>query len=207
MAIPANVARVVIGGSVDGGEEWSTGFWVSSGAPAQTILDAIDNEAVEPWWDAVSPTIYAAFHFSYIKVYAYAAGGSSASSQAEKSETGVGQKVNNGGPYSTAMVVTTQSATPGRSGRGRLYVPYHETIAPSGHFPSQEPGIIGGAVNTMLSTIRGNADGITPVIVSRTHTVAHPITSVRADDLPDTQRRRDESLTPGTVYSAPLASA
>lgn len=207
MAIPANVARVVIGGSVAGGEEWSTGFWLSSGADAQTILNAIDNEAIEPFWNTIKSFVWDSFHLDYIKVYAYKAGGNVASSMAMKAETLTGTLTGTGSPFSTALVATLLSAVPGRSGRGRMYLPYHLAFGDTGHSDGTAPNTLGGAVNTMLSTIRGNADGLTPVIVSRTHSTATPITAVRMDDLPDSQRRRDESLTATRIYSAPLASS
>lgn len=207
MPIPANCARVVLAGSSAGGEDWSTGFWLSSGAPAQTILDAIDNEAVEPFFTTISDAIFTTWTFRSLSVYSYAAGGNAASSQAVKAENIAGQQNTNGSPFSTALVVSLLSGRPGRSGRGRMYLPYHRSIGGTGHVSGTDPALFGGAVNTMLSTIRGNADGLTPVIMSRTHTELSPITSVRVDDLPDTQRRRDADLVPANVYAAPLASS
>lgn len=207
MPIPPNVSRVVLGGAVDGGEEWSTGFWLSGGGDAATILGDIDNEAVEPFFTAIAPDMFAAFHFDYIKVYTYANGGTQATSMAEKAETGVGGLTGAGSPFSTCLVVSLLTATPGKSNRGRMYLPMHLGTGPNGHTDSTLPASMGGAVRTMLDTIRGNATGATPVIVSRTHSRATPITSVRADDLPDSQRRRDESLTASRIYSQALASS
>lgn len=207
MPIPANVARVVLSGRVSGGEDFSTGFWVSGAGSADALLTDVMKH-VTTFWQSFTDDMYTSQVLTKVSVYHYAAGGSQASGQAEQAVNIPGTRATPGSPLSTSVVVTTLTGAPGRSNRGRMYLPFVGLMGLDGRLADPTAAQrMAQAVAAFLGAIRGDGDGFTPVVVSTTHTAAKTITSVRADDVPDSQRRRDESLVASQVYNVALPSS
>lgn len=103
-------------------------------------------------------------------------------------------------PLQVSIVASLRTGFPGARGRGRLYFPATgpSLVSGSGRFtgPNVNSFILG--VKTLLS---GFTADILPtlgandlVVWSRTGTALHEVTSLRAGDVPDVQRRRRDQL-------------
>ena len=88
----------------------------------------------------------------------------------------------------------------GRASRGRIYLPCPNAAVSSSAGTNGLGSAIATAVATWLSALNDVADlGQAAIMSSLGSGVAAPITSVRGDDLPDTQRRRRRQLTSTTT--------
>lgn len=202
MGKPVDVLHYVIGGHNVGGEIWRTGLWcdahlmISSQADLQAAVDA-QLPGVETWWDAIRVYCYPLCTFDQLSAYYYATGGSAATYQAEATAAGSpGTLAGNGSPIDTCMVQSLRTARPGRSYRGRMYVPCHQPVtAASGLYSNVLAGIFADATQALcddINTSFAEVDIVSAAAVDKT-----PVTTILVDTKPDVQRRRENRLVAG----------
>lgn len=108
-------------------------------------------------------------------------------------------------PVYIARVVTLQTARSGRSYRGRMYMPYNGTTFAAGAvlWPSDAANLalVAAYLNNCASAALDLSGSLTagPVIYSQTTGDHEPVTRVRWDNKPDTQRGREKSIA-ATVF-------
>lgn len=105
-------------------------------------------------------------------------------------------------PLQTALVVSFNTARPGATGKGRLYMPYQMAQFIRGDFriDANEAEVVAQRFASIVSAV--NALGPAVSVVS-SKGYATPITSVRVGRVPDTMRSRRNKLIEGYV-GAPL---
>lgn len=211
MPLPAgDLFRVTVGGAAPSGENWSVGAWydalLSSGTPGPADMNTIAAYALAQFqsnvWGAggggLAGNNVTGFALSTGKAYWYRNGVISGSGSAAQTATpGTGSSPQ---PQFTAQVVTLGTDTPGRSHRGRMYLPM-TSRAPSGStglWPANSTLLNG--VYAWLAAMRTNGIGWSPmgnpalVVVSSTHGLKTIITQLRMDNKPDTQRGREKRV-------------
>lgn len=194
--------RVVIKGTGVGSEIWQTGFWTVAGTPAGTQAQlATDCTAmagfVGTWFTAIKGLLYTSFSLTEVDMYQYVSPATTASLQAQNVLTAVpGTLAAASSPIDTSCVVSIRSATPGRSGRNRMYVPCHGQITPAtGCFASSANNTIGTATKALFTSVAGYSTYV-PVVLSRTKNAWYPPVNIDTDNKPDVQRRRENRLLP-----------
>jgi len=196
VALPINVAKNVISGTLPSGEVWQVAYWTQlTSAPAFTDASTAaaaassDFVAMMNAWKPLCGNTTAATAYDQ---YGFT-GGSSASSHghATISYTGSGTSFH---PNQIAVVTTLRTAHAGRSGRGRMYWPATAAPVPlgQGFFQSSDINPLVDAI--ALHFTARNTGGNATSVVSQTLAQSFPITSVDADTVPDTQRRRANKL-------------
>jgi hypothetical protein len=103
-------------------------------------------------------------------------------------------------PRNVACVASLQTGFPGRSARGRLYLGALSTtaVANEGGFTVSAIGDYAALVKAFLEGLNGITLGgaaVRAVVASPTKASTTPITAVRVNTVPDTQRRRVRSQT------------
>ena len=213
MAIPSgDLLRLTIGGSVPS-DTWSVSLWFKltglSATPSPTAMNSTALNAVNGfntvfWSNAVSPwkaQCATSTTLATSKLYLYR------SSALVQAGTGSITPVAGTGsvtmPGYVARVVSLLTDQPGRSRRGRIYLPSTGAGVNSGTglFAS-----VSGAM-TNLATILGSTSGYQSTgyffggsevaelcVVSSTHGYTTSVTSLRCDNKPDTQHGRENKL-------------
>lgn len=206
-----DIARIVIGGSIAGGESWSVGwYYLTSGAGSPTPAD-ITNLAVDGLslfnskvWDPgtgvkLKAVNTSAFDLSFSKSYWYHNGVvqmSGAATMTPSVGTGTTERL----PLYTCRVVTLRTNRAGRSFRGRTYLPWtgNAPAAATGLWTnsSDTPLHLADFLATFASTVNGYLGSTSsgPVVVSTTHGTAEPIVRLEMDNKPDTQRGREKKI-------------
>lgn len=205
MAALTTYQRFVIKGTGPGSEIWQTGFSTTCTTQPvdQPALQALLNTIgpfIDTWWTSVKAHCYALYSYTGASAYQYVDPSTSAQFQADRTVTPVpGTLTTSGAPIDTALVVSLRSATPGRSGRGRMYVPFHEPVAfGAGLYAGTTSALIGTATKALFSSITGGSVAA-PIVVSRTKHQWYPITELVTDNKPDVQRRRENKLSPSSI--------
>lgn len=100
-------------------------------------------------------------------------------------------------PRQTSMVVSLLTGFPGRSRRGRVYLPYTlSSLASGARFsPVQITPVLTGFAALLARFATASADpDFNAVVWSRKLGTTLPITSIAIGDIPDVQRRRRDAL-------------
>lgn len=192
MGIPLDAGHYVVSGVASGSESWAFGWWVSD-TDHNSGSDLDINSAWPAFRDAFlnkqsTDVVITAYDF-----YRYGAGGTAVfHDHNDVNHPGTGSA--NGLPLQLACVLTLRSSTLSRQGRGRVYLPMTSTAnIGAGHMWAS--AVVDQLVDDFalfLTTQNIGADH--PVIVSRVGSAMHTVTSVDADYVPDTQRRRTRKL-------------
>lgn len=96
-------------------------------------------------------------------------------------------------PYQVAVVISLQSDTATRAGRGRLYLPAPDvSMCVDGKLSSTALTNIDGGFTALFDSL--NTSGLTPVIRNRTAHSSITITAARVGSVFDTQRRRRNKI-------------
>lgn len=155
------------------------------------------------WWQSISTSSTV----TAIRAYTYGPTGGAVGAAAVTvtGQAGTGTGAN---PFQSARVYTLQTGTPGRSGRGRVYVPDLVTgTAPTTGKSSPVSGVE-TSLASFLSGLRrlddAGADILYPGVHSRALDLVIPITAIRVGDVLDTQRRRRDALVE-TYRTAPVS--
>jgi len=202
MARPANMTQNVLSGALPGGEVWQTSYW-QEGYTAAEATDAncatvLANPTFQALRDAFLNLMNAGSTFTDFDRYFYAgSGGATAHGHASANSAGVGSVAH---PNQVACVLTLRTGSPGRSKRGRMYFP--ATGAP---FSGTTGMLSSTQVNTLVDTAAAwfaELETDAPVVVVSVATSsAAPVSSVDADLIADTQRRRTNKMV-STRHSA-----
>lgn len=206
MAIPNDVAKVVFSGHLGGGEKFAVGFWLKSHAPVNQDAANVLAGALATAWSAdlkvkLCGLLSTDSGYDLVTVYGYPAGGPKAANIGQAALVGgVGTGTNT--QYNqVAACATLLTGAPGRSNRGRMYIPINGKIPSSTPNGPQIDSTSYGNVSTGLATFFANwktaHTGVMgdPAVVSITASVANLITSVRCDSKADIQRRRANKQT------------
>lgn len=194
-------------GLAPGAEVWQTGLSViASPLPGTQAALQTDCDALEPFlntfWNSLKPHVYSFFSYTGIKMYAYSGAATRASLQAQTLRTAnAGSLVANSSPIDTALVASLRTAVPGRSGRGRMYLPCHDVVGPSaGCFVGSASADYALAVKNLADAIAGYSS-YAVAVVSRTTSNWELVRKVICDNRPDVQRRRENKIVPTIVSS------
>jgi len=208
MSNPHGGLRVIIGGAVGATDQWNIGVLMNQDAAMVTTAaspaemntvasDVLNLFNTNVWSVASGLKAYcrASTTLQFAKSYQYNNAGLLLS-QGAASITAVPGTGTGNMPGYVAAVMTLQTDTPGRSGRGRTYLPITSSAAMSATGQFSDLTNIVNAYGTFLTNCHkaytiGGITNSCPVIIwsSKTSTVQY-IKAVRADSIPDTQRGR-----------------
>ena len=191
-------------GTLPGGEVWSCGLRTAGalGSTSQVTLDALAANAVIQWstFHAVSANnlgTTVVFDLATVRVI------STAGLTIGQAEGSPAAPVTGGGavskPNQCAVVVTVLTATAGRRGRGRFYVPVLAgSVTALGRLTAVHRDSLADTAANLLSGLNaGLANAVYPArigVQSQTGLTSAVATSIRVGDVWDTQRRRRDNL-------------
>lgn len=202
MGIQGGVVRFVFSASNTGGEVINTGFWVflNTSTPSQADLDTLTTDAAT-LWNVQSALLqgfcYAGVSWQQVKSYYYDGTGPGAALQSVKPLlANAGTQITGGSPIDTCLVVSLRTGLPGRTKRGRMYLPLHSAVsATSGQVPAATCTAFSNAVAGTFNSWNGAHPGFVSV-VSRTSTSSAAVTQCQTNSVTDVQRRRENKLVP-----------
>jgi len=202
------LVKYVIHGTILNSQTWSMAFWATVGDGTTGLLTQLDlNSSL----NAVESSVHGALgtlltsqpaSWKYEKTSAYAYN----KNQIHPSLTGevtTGSMVGSAGPVMpafTALCATLRTATPGRSFRGRMYVPVLGVNAGSDlQAPQDTCDKVATAIGNILRNTSTSHFGTAGPpqecsVVSWTKGQANPITSVVVNSQWDVQHRRTDKL-------------
>lgn len=211
------VIRLIPNGHINTTQTWSTGLSMSLQLTnldlTQAQLDGVVSDvlpAFATWWTAVKPFCSGLTQYDGLRAYFYPESGTKALLSAV---TQIAPVVGTGTlalPSYVSCVVTLRTATPGRRGRGRNYLPTNAMQATNAHqFTLANITAVCNAHATLLTSLNAlnlNGRGIqahSQVVNSSSNVgTSFPVTRVTADSLPDSQHRREDKFLPSSVISA-----
>lgn len=195
--------RVVLGGTLGAADSWSTSFAFSgadvvSPAALQAALNDFSSDAHD-WWTGGSPSISATVagdtYLGSIRAYYYEAGSTTADTVAEY----VYSSPINGGSTEKlsardAMVVTLLTGHPGRSYKGRMYIPCNGATLTDHQFSNTDVTNVATATADLLTAWNAlTSTGISVAAVAG-KTALTVISQTRCDSIPDTIRARSRKM-------------
>lgn len=218
VGIGVSLVRLVFGGSIGTVQTWSTSLWADLGAPgpepsqgqlnafvaasAAAGIDGLNAVAAQAWSSEVT--------LDHLTGYWYAPNTTKSGAVSTPAQLQVHGANSGALPYYTSIVASLRTGTPGRSGRGRNYLPLLRSglVGPTGQIPSGNAQAIADAWASVITDLNGvpaqtmNPNGQRIVVASFTKGIPHPITSVVVDTVPDTQHRRVDQLSPAAVATS-----
>jgi hypothetical protein len=206
---PANTVKVVIGGNQFGGEEFAYGFQLDgSNIDGQLALTNLLGVVVGSLnGNFLTTDVKGIFHTSTVwhsvRLYLYK-GGSQASLIAERTDLNVAGTGSSGPlPLQCAIVASLETGVPGRSNRGRSYLPTPslQVMGANSQVTSTVCTVLANAYAAMLTGIKQSSNGANPVVASATKGAMTPLSNVRVDSAVDTQRRRRNKVVPAASVS------
>lgn len=215
MGIPSGVTRIVLYGTLPGGEIWQSGYFMPHAAIDPAECNLIAQNAFNRWSDQSAGRTMARlvakwWHggVSLVGCKTYAYGDTSGQATFKGSSTGapvigsaLGSLTN-----PTSVCITLLTSFAGATQRGRMYLPA------LGQIPDQTNGYFNGTDVSQLVTsfatdlknaAVGNAN-YTPCVVSQKKGAYQTVVSVAADQRPDVQRRRENRQAKGVRSTASL---
>jgi hypothetical protein len=197
--LPAGLCKIVISGTLPGGEVFahSQGFDIQTEPVTQTVLNTFTQQASDLWVStfltaavtACYPTVTA---WKQVRGYLY---GSAGKSVLVANANPINVPGTNGGspcPNQVAHVLTTLTGVPGRSHRGRVYLPAPGTsLLTAGQVTTANNTTIVNAYAAWLNAIRNSATA--PgfgVVASSTQGAMFTMTQIAGNTRLDVQRRR-----------------
>lgn len=198
MSIPAQAVKTVISGTLANGEVFSHSQWFkAASALDQTSLDGLVGAVV----GSLGGNLLSAGNLAYfpsttswlqVTGYYYAGGSTAALTSIAPVAGKTGTSGGSALPNQCCEVVTLQTGVPGRSHRGRVYLPGVST-------GNMVNGQVATSVVTALATgyqtfLQGVRDfptyGLPPVVCSPRTSAMYDITTIRVDSRVDIQRSR-----------------
>jgi hypothetical protein len=198
--------KIVLSGTIYGSQTWSCGLWAEAVGVSdwtQTQLNDVATALVTPAFGGgtmFTRLNVTAVTLNGLTLYTYPTGNLTAAKVSVKQPlpyTGTGT---DGLPSLLACVVSLRSGTPGRSGRGRIYLPCTKALVMD---------TTGQITTTILSDVANNAKALiddinaTPTPGSESLRVAvasfttgdmFPIESIHVNSMVDIQHRREDAL-------------
>lgn len=216
MTINLNLMRLVVAGHFNVSQSWSVGFWQSftpSGdfvnqANADAALTAM-NTPVNTWVTSLKTLIWSNLtNFDNTALYLYRPGSARADLVSRSNPTAQSGSASTPHPPQCALVISTRSVTPGRSGRGRIYLPVTAgALGGDGQMAVATLNSVATATATFLSsldTLDLTTQGMSThhlVIASFTKGSVAGITRIVTDSVVDTQQRRRDKVIASSVRS------
>lgn len=214
MALPAGKIKVIVNGTLPGTEVFahSQGF----DPQFETITQAEMDHFAEAVWSAFKTNFLTTgvkagwpnvTTWTGVKAYLLGAGGAAVLTAVSTSASQAGTASTSPCPDQCALVVTQLTGVPGRSHRGRAYLPGPATGAlVAGQLNTPTPATVAAAYMAWLQAVADEAT--TPAVasvLSSTLSSAGHITFVRVDSRLDVQRRRgDKQVVTSTATSTAL---
>lgn len=201
MGIPAGVNRVSFHGTLGGGQEiWQYSIWAARDITNQAGADDLASDAYTAWaaTNLLALTLASQDTMDGVTAYCYPTGGSAATFIGTAGTSGPGSTtVRN--PMQAALVATMETATAGRHGKGRIYLPCRITALGTDSLISvaNRDSILSQVVS-LVSALNASAPSTVMSVVSQTTTAVHNITAVSMDQRMDIQRRRANRQSTGT---------
>lgn len=201
MPPPANTAHAVFSGSMPGGEEFAFGYWFEPiASPANAVaFQTLFGEIIDASLTALTGLANTCFsndtRITQADGYWYAGGSTKATYQAQETLllAGTGSPSL---PNQCSAVITLLTGLPGRSQRGRMYIPLTATTGDTTRGFQMSATRTQGVSQQGAALLEAcNANGATAVVMSPTKGATVLVTQVRADSKIDTQRRRTEQVT------------
>lgn len=199
MPIPSGYSRNTISGHLRNGEEFAWSFWCdeapSDQGATQTQADFIATDFNNLATTSGNPMGFIDSDSGYDKltVYSYLDTSGKATHVAEADLGHVGTSSSGSLPNQCSLVCSLRTATAGRRGRGRVYLPCNDTVMSSGQVASGNVGQLATWMAAFLTSVNGDLGDQHVVVLSQVSGTAHPITSVVVDSKIDIQRRRAKS--------------
>lgn len=195
MGIPDDAGQWVVSGTSGSSETWAFGWWIHD----PTHDNGANLDASTAWPIFRDYLLGCMETDQVIRQYDYRRySGGVPVAHVQWPVTHAGTDSGGALPLQVACVLTLRSATLNRQGRGRLFLPTCAFSMMSGsdhQFSSTKVNNLVDKFADVLSDFQGG--GYDPVVVSRVGSAMHTITSVDADTVPDTQRRRRAQQTSG----------
>lgn len=206
--------KIVHSGTIVGGEEWSTSYSMATPgialSPTQGQLDLLTSTARADFATragangGTAGSLYFSAGVSFVTTRGYSIGADGkATLQSEVSGTATASTTALALPPQCSLVVSLRTGLPGRARRGRMYLPSLGIPLAGGNTGRYSTG----AVTSTMESIRDHFEAMNAVleykvcVASNAETENFIVTSVQADNVVDTQRRRRDSQV-GTVVSA-----
>lgn len=215
MPLPPGVARWTVEGTSTAEEVWAFDFWtqVGTGVGSQDQWEEItddyrslmQNGPLDEGLASLIPTTGAitalrSLYYRNAQTAEYSAISVLSPAKAGTSTFRA--------PLTTSFCVTTLTGRPGGSYRGRMYLPAAGMPLDASHrFTAGSMTTIVQALATWMGAGHTVGQYGIPVVVSRTLGVATPITALRYDNKPDTQRRRANRQAAGPRVVVPVGAA
>ena len=209
MAIPNGLTKVVVSGHNAGNaERWAFSLWFNGYGPwpDEDAFDPAGMDLTTNWPLFISSLCIANQpDFAVTSYDAYYYQGGVAVTHQQETVNHVGTGTGDGMPLQIACVMTLRTALSTRRGRGRIYLPFTDSnqMGANHIFASSNVNNCVDYLALYLSALQLTGD-YTPVVVSQTGGTSNVITSVDADLVPDTQRRRANRLT-SARHSSPVS--
>lgn len=214
MPIPAYQRyRLVVSGTIVVSQTWSCGLMFTAGTsdfPTQAQMDTWTAAAAtlfHTWWTGspgVGGLASADTVLNACKGYSLPPGTDKADLMSVAPITPTNGTGSLSLPTQTSAVASLRSSNPGRSGRGRIYVPCTGAVMATHQLTSGEASDLAASTAALITGLNAVPLGVldlTCVVASGTGGGAHPITHVIADSRVDIQRRRANEVTPFTKFT------
>ena len=216
----ANTCRLSIEGDLPAGEKFAFSLWThgvgggtvpSTNSDADTMLGNI--MALPKWQPLITACLaYASVNTVYrtLRAYCYPTGGSIAAATASRPITGgSGAGTTGTMPNQVARVVTLRTDKPGRSYRGRVYVPATATTGfNQGVFTQDGTPLVQAfadfAGSLHLGTVLPSSGTLEVVVASSRVGTTTYVNAFSTDNRPDVQRRRANKMTGITRVTAAI---
>lgn len=204
--LPVDSLRVVFSGFVVTGQSWSCSLWfrtIAAGLMTQTELNTANGDlgdaAVGSWATLASALWPSSTTLTKCTTYVYPNNTVTASKVSTPHTLAAAGSTTTTMPPQCAVVASLRSEVPGRSGRGRIYIPYTLAgLASDGQIASTKVDNVANAVAAMIGDMNALSlpGGLTPVccVASFTKQEQPTVVSVVVDSIVDTQRRREGSM-------------
>lgn len=212
MPRPANVTRAILNGHMQGGEEFHWGVWLNNvpadEADAQLWAQVVVGEFTSSALSALAGFLMPDSGYDSATVYGYPTPGLPAAVVGTYAVTGgVGTSTNPELPEQCCFVVTTRTGFPGRSRRGRMYIPVNSATLTDHQLTSVVAGSALSAVSDFLEGLNQSGTIDTrAVVMSETLGNTSFITEVTADSRLDIQRRRANREAVLSTHTEPVAA-
>lgn len=196
---PAGTIKAIIGGTLPSGEEFAWGFQMENGVgTTQLVLDELAGSvSAAVANNLLTPTVKGYYNvnvvFTTVTLYLYAGGTDAQLISTTGIPDGAGTNANAPVPNQCAIVVTLNTGVPGRSNRGRSYLPCvaANQVGADTQLSQTVCTTLAQAYASMLEAIAtGSPADAVPAVASATKGASRPIVSVTVDSKIDTQRRR-----------------
>lgn len=202
MAIPVGSVKLVFAGNLQGGEKFAHGFWFNAGATpiSQSQLDANLAGATLTFNTQLGTAAIKALYpttttYNTITAYSYAGGPNVDLVSGPATPTAWAGTAGGAMPNQICIVMSLRSGNPGRSFRGRSYLPglQNTAIGNDGQLVAANRTTLGNAWKAFLQGVAAGGGGTTampPIIMSAARSAKTPMLTFQIDSRMDVQRRR-----------------